>query len=195
MAMIEDQGQEFAYPQPGFPCAFIDDECLNKPAFKDISKDCFLPVVPQIELPQINCDATVPDVKLSSPTIVICHHFHHLLPMKPVLLAPPLMRMTNTMAAATPSNFYPTISGTVPCSNISLRVKDPHNAQNQQCSHCSTSATSLWRRVNDRLMCNACALYFKLHGFDRPLHLNTGVIKRRNRIGASSQKRYRRYKC
>lgn len=62
------------------------------------------------------------------------------------------------------------------------------------CSHCQTEATSLWRRIMDKLMCNACALYYKLHGVMRPLHLNTGIIKRRNRLG-SSAKRHRRYKC
>lgn len=34
-----------------------------------------------------------------------------------------------------------------------------------QCTNCSTSTTTLWRRNNDGdTVCNACGLYYKLHG-------------------------------
>lgn len=74
--------------------------------------------------------------------------------------------------------------------NMNAEIQDPY------CSHCSTFATSLWRRdERGRIMCNACALYRKLHGVDRPMHLNTGIVKRRNRMGGSSRKRQRRHRC
>ena len=37
------------------------------------------------------------------------------------------------------------------------------------CSNCSTTETSLWRRDDQkRLVCNACRLYYKLNGKNRP---------------------------
>lgn len=57
------------------------------------------------------------------------------------------------------------------------------------CSHCKTKNTSLWRRQDGLVMCNACALYKRLHGIPRPLYLNSGEIKKRNR--SSSTKRFK----
>ena len=38
-----------------------------------------------------------------------------------------------------------------------------------QCANCDTTHTPLWRRgSNDELLCNACGLYYKLHGKHRP---------------------------
>jgi hypothetical protein len=49
------------------------------------------------------------------------------------------------------------------------------------CEHCSATQTPLWRRFQGRITCNACALYEKLHGKPRPMHLLNQVIRRRNR--------------
>ncbi|KAJ2881139.1 Sodium- and chloride-dependent GABA transporter 1 [Coemansia aciculifera] len=50
------------------------------------------------------------------------------------------------------------------------------------CSNCSTTTTPLWRRDPDgKPLCNACGLFYKLHGVTRPLRLKTNVIKKRNR--------------
>jgi hypothetical protein len=50
------------------------------------------------------------------------------------------------------------------------------------CVNCKTTNTPLWRR--DELgqpLCNACQLFRKLHGSDRPVSLHNSVVKKRNR--------------
>lgn len=50
------------------------------------------------------------------------------------------------------------------------------------CSNCHTTNTPLWRRDPEgQPLCNACGLFYKLHGVVRPLSLKTDVIKKRNR--------------
>ncbi|KAJ7088902.1 hypothetical protein B0H15DRAFT_765689, partial [Mycena belliarum] len=50
------------------------------------------------------------------------------------------------------------------------------------CGNCGTSTTPLWRRDDvGNNICNACGLYFKLHGTHRPTSMKKTVIKRRKR--------------
>ncbi|KAL7338508.1 hypothetical protein BJY59DRAFT_653086, partial [Rhodotorula toruloides] len=46
-----------------------------------------------------------------------------------------------------------------------------------------SQTTPLWRRSHDstHILCNACALFFKMKGRPRPISLKTDVIKSRNR--------------
>ncbi|KAJ1528404.1 hypothetical protein ONE63_006819 [Megalurothrips usitatus] len=54
--------------------------------------------------------------------------------------------------------------------------------QGQSCSNCNTSTTSLWRRSpSGESVCNACGLYFKLHGVNRPLTMKKDSIQSRKR--------------
>lgn len=54
------------------------------------------------------------------------------------------------------------------------------------CSNCGTEKTPLWRRsVTGDPLCNACGLFFKLHGVNRPLSLKKDVIQRRNRVSGN----------
>ncbi|KAM7537424.1 hypothetical protein Aperf_G00000072560 [Anoplocephala perfoliata] len=67
------------------------------------------------------------------------------------------------------------------------------------CSNCQTSHTSLWRRAPEGdVVCNACGLYRKLHGRQRPLTMRKDSIQTRKRRCAmtqpneSNKRRYRR---
>lgn len=50
------------------------------------------------------------------------------------------------------------------------------------CNNCQTKVTPLWRRDHvGNPLCNACGLFLKLHGINRPLSLKTNVIHKRQR--------------
>ncbi|KAL7638244.1 UNVERIFIED_CONTAM: hypothetical protein RMT77_010808 [Armadillidium vulgare] len=50
------------------------------------------------------------------------------------------------------------------------------------CSNCGTTTTTLWRRNNEGdPVCNACGLYFKLHGIHRPIQMRKDSIQCRKR--------------
>lgn len=128
----------------------------------------------------------VPSVSMGNP------YLHRFLPPKPLFLAPPIR---NTQVSSAPEKCIS--AKPAPIVSPKLELQSPVSTTvsgGQVCSHCSTDATSLWRRVDGRLMCNACALYLKLHKTDRPLHLNTGVVKKRNRVGTTKRRR-RRHNC
>nr|XP_024219353.1 GATA-binding factor A [Halyomorpha halys] len=50
------------------------------------------------------------------------------------------------------------------------------------CTNCGTGTTTLWRRNNEgEPVCNACGLYFKLHGVNRPQNMRKDGIQTRKR--------------
>ena len=58
-----------------------------------------------------------------------------------------------------------------------------------KCVNCSTSQTSLWRRDGEgRPVCNACGLYFKLHGKKRPASWRRDVTSSRKREAKKKSK-------
>jgi hypothetical protein len=66
-----------------------------------------------------------------------------------------------------------------------LNSKKTNNEQgNIVCSNCGTTKTPLWRRnANGESLCNACGLFYKLHGVVRPISMKTDIIRKRNRSG------------
>lgn len=56
------------------------------------------------------------------------------------------------------------------------------DATGPECSHCHTRNTSVWRRSKTgEQLCNACGVYLRLRGRDRPLSLKRNKIKPRSK--------------
>lgn len=147
----------------------------NRASIRVADEDCNLQRVP----------IHPPSFVTTTTTINVVHQ--HYPQLRPVFLAPPKYASPNYSSVPMRPTPVPVV--------ISETSMSQKSDTNQKCHHCGTEATSLWRRIEEKLMCNACALYYKLHGFNRPLHLNTGIVKRRNRIGSAGPRRQRRHKC
>lgn len=58
---------------------------------------------------------------------------------------------------------------------------DGGKGERRVCSFCETTVTTLWRRVGASVVCNACGLYYKMHGKVRDASKAATEIKKRNR--------------
>ncbi|KAG8732504.1 hypothetical protein FRC11_013157 [Ceratobasidium sp. 423] len=59
------------------------------------------------------------------------------------------------------------------------RRRSPHTG-NERCINCDTDKTSLWRKDEDgRTICNACQIYFRVHGRKRPPSMRSTTVKKR----------------
>ncbi|KAJ4480250.1 hypothetical protein J3R30DRAFT_3470809 [Lentinula aciculospora] len=57
-----------------------------------------------------------------------------------------------------------------------------HDGTGPECSHCHTHQTSVWRRSKTGAqLCNACGVYVRLRGKDRPLSLKRNKVKPRTK--------------
>ncbi|XP_020292546.1 transcription factor stalky-like isoform X2 [Pseudomyrmex gracilis] len=74
---------------------------------------------------------------------------------------------------------------------IKIKMDDQKQQLDQQssnkridmtCSNCGTMTTTIWRRnVKGEMVCNACGLYYKLHGINRPVTMRRDTIHTRRR--------------
>ncbi|CAG8731736.1 5816_t:CDS:2, partial [Funneliformis caledonium] len=77
-------------------------------------------------------------------------------------------KLEDRIAAAV--NYHPQVLEILMNPNISAR---------NVCENCNTSKSPAWRRDNQgKLLCNACGLYLKQHGMNRPVeYIQGGTIK------------------
>nr|CDS33351.1 GATA transcription factor GATAc [Hymenolepis microstoma] len=82
----------------------------------------------------------------------------------------------DSLTTSTPKHF-------TQCGKKLDRLPPNFNVKNGTiCSNCQTSKTSLWRRAPEGdVVCNACGLYRKMHGRQRPLTMRKDSIQTRKR--------------
>ncbi|KAF9461407.1 hypothetical protein BDZ94DRAFT_1310681 [Collybia nuda] len=72
-----------------------------------------------------------------------------------------------------------------PVPRVPQRCSSPPAHRVAQCYNCHTTATPLWRKDDEgKTVCNACGLYYKLHGSARPISMKSDVIRKRSRHDA-----------
>ncbi|XP_050438828.1 uncharacterized protein LOC126844581 [Adelges cooleyi] len=57
----------------------------------------------------------------------------------------------------------------------------------RMCSNCGTTCSTIWRRLKEDPVCNACGLYYKLHGKIRPPAMRRDTIHTRQRRKISNK--------
>ncbi|CAG9864031.1 unnamed protein product [Phyllotreta striolata] len=79
--------------------------------------------------------------------------------------------------------YMPDFTGNNPwCNLVKSRSGAAAKRVDLSCTNCGTQTTTIWRRnLRGEMVCNACGLYFKLHGIDRPVTMRRDTIHTRRR--------------
>ncbi|XP_074594049.1 uncharacterized protein LOC141849566 [Brevipalpus obovatus] len=101
--------------------------------------------------------------------------------------SPGSMDQYQSYQSALLSNNYQSAIGRRASCESDSKSKVKRRVSGRKCSNCDTSVTSLWRCNNKgESVCNACGLYYKLHGVPRPLTMKKDSIQTRKRKPKSS---------
>lgn len=96
--------------------------------------------------------------------------------------------------------YIPDFTGNSPWCNLQI-VKGKGGAGmarrvDLSCTNCGTQTTTIWRRnMKGEMVCNACGLYYKLHGIDRPHTMRRDTIHTRRRRPKAAESRSEKEKC
>uniref|UniRef100_A0A8D8ZX62 Box A-binding factor n=1 Tax=Cacopsylla melanoneura TaxID=428564 RepID=A0A8D8ZX62_9HEMI len=96
--------------------------------------------------------------------------------------------LSSTSVGPPPGDYYKGYAGSTREEKASRR-QTASRRSGLVCSNCNTTNTSLWRRNQQgEPVCNACGLYYKLHGVARPLTMKKESIQTRKRKLKGSSK-------
>ncbi|KAG5674570.1 hypothetical protein PVAND_004524 [Polypedilum vanderplanki] len=99
----------------------------------------------------------------------------------------PLPASSADVAESSVNNIWTGNDDIAKSNNNNNSPKNANNQANQQqkdlsCTNCGTTTTTIWRRnLRGEMVCNACGLYFKLHGVNRPHTMRRDTIHTRRR--------------
>ncbi|XP_019881580.1 uncharacterized protein LOC109609350 isoform X3 [Aethina tumida] len=87
-----------------------------------------------------------------------------------------------------PEEYLPDFTGGNAWCSLQMKGGKGGNSPNMarrvdlMCTNCGTQTTTIWRRnMKGEMVCNACGLYYKLHGVDRPVTMRRDTIHTRRR--------------
>lgn len=97
----------------------------------------------------------------------------------------PLAAPSADMAESSVNNIWTGSDEITKSNNNNNSPKSANNNSSQKdlsCTNCGTTTTTIWRRnLRGEMVCNACGLYFKLHGVNRPHTMRRDTIHTRRR--------------
>ncbi|SAL96997.1 hypothetical protein [Absidia glauca] len=117
----------------------------------------------------------------------------------PFSMVTPMHPISNiaSSASASPLASYLTTTTTTKHHNNNIRIKKKAKKHRVRCplpvinanangvsvcDDCGTCSTPLWRRYQNKNLCNACGLYWKLHNSPRPIHLIPSITDPNNQL-------------